>query len=161
MKPSIFSLLLVVVLLMSSACVKKDAATPGVSAANIAPELTVKKFVEISAGVKSDGDRQKLLELCQGELRRAFERMTPEAFKVAYLSNAIKVKEVKILDSKIENNVARISYEVSLENSQGTDTTLETNTREVELVMAGNTWLIETIRAKGSDSIAFTRGMIF
>lgn len=155
---SFLTLLLSLVALTS--CIKKQTET-SIPPLMDAPEETVRKFVQMSAAVKTEEDKRKLLELCQGELRRAFERMTPEAFRVAYLSNSVKLKEFKILESKVTEKAARISYQVSLENSQGSDTTLEINTREVELILAGQTWLIENIRAKGTDTIAFTRGMIF
>lgn len=142
--------------LFSSACVKK---TPNTTATP--PQDTVRRFVELSAGVKEDTDKQKLLELCQGEMRRALERMTPEAFRVAYMSNAVKLKEVKILNTELEAQTAKVSYQVFLDNPQGTDPTQEINQREVELVLVAGSWLIENIKAQGSDQIAFTRGMIF
>jgi hypothetical protein len=57
--------------------------------------------------------------------------------------------------------VAKVRYQVVIENLQGTETTLETNEREAELKKGSNGWAIESIRLKGSDKIAFTRGMIF
>lgn len=142
--------------IFTTACVKKT--DPNVSSA---PQDTVKKFVELSAGVKDESDRQKLLELCQGEMRRAFERMSPEAFKVAYLAGGVKLKAVKVVETSINDKTAKVSYEVFLENPSGSDRTDEINRREVELVLVGNSWLIENIKPQGSDQIAFTRGMIF
>ena len=163
MKKSFAHCLPVVALILVSllaSCVKKNS-DPGSVSAEAAPDAVVKRFVEVSAGVKADGDREKLTQLCQGELRRAFERMTPEAFRVAYMSNSVKLKEFKVLETKVTDGVARVAYQVVLDNPQGTDATVETSSREVELVLSGNTWLIENIKPKGHDEIAFTRGMIF
>lgn len=156
-KPALF---LFVTFVAMTSCTKK-AADVGSNAAVLGPEDTIRRFVNLSAGAKNDSDRDQLLELCQGELRRAFERMSKEAFKVSYLTNEIQLKEVKILESSVTGKNAKVVYQVTLENKQGTDTTEEINTREVELVQVGNAWLIENIKAKGSDTIAFTRGMIF
>jgi PBP1b-binding outer membrane lipoprotein LpoB len=154
------SLILGVFLAMILAsCVKK--AGDATSTVSDTPDSVVKKFVEISATVKEDTDRQKLMQLCQGEMRRAFERMTPEAFRVAYMSNAVKIKEIKILNSTVTDAAAKVSYQITLDNPHGTDPTQEINSREVELVQSGGAWLIDNIKPHGSDQIAFTRGMIF
>lgn len=152
-----FVLLMPISALMLSSCVKKEEK----AVTTAAPEDTVRRFVEISAAVRDDDDRKRLLELCQGEMRRAFERMTPEAFKVAYTSSAVKIKDLKFVDTKVTEGTAKIHYQVTLDNPHGTDPTQEVNSREVDLVLSGNNWLIENIRATGSDQIAFTRGMIF
>lgn len=152
--------------LFFAACTKKQevavGAAPTVDAKqDLTPEEVVKRFVELSANAKADLDRAKLQELCSGEMRRAFERMTPEAFKISYLNSNVKIQEVKFLESKKEENTAVVLYEVSLHNAQGTDVTQESNRRKVELTKAQGAWLIDSIRPEGSDKIAFTRGMIF
>ena len=125
------------------------------------PEEAVKRFVEISAGAKEASERERLAVLCSGELRRAFERMTDESFRVAYLSNSVKVEEFKVVSSEIKEGTATIHYQVSIQNTQGNDTTTEVNEREMDLLSTGGAWLVDSIRMKGSDRIAFTRGMIF
>lgn len=152
-------LLTLITTLILTSCIRKADQAP--QAASESPDAVVKKFVEISATVKEDGDKEKLMQLCQGEMRRAFERMTPEAFRVAYMSNAVKIKEIKILNSSVTAAAAKVSYQVTLDNPHGTDPTQEINSREVELVQSNGTWLIDNIKPQGSDQIAFTRGMIF
>ncbi len=125
------------------------------------PEEAVKRFVDWSAGAKEPTERERLATLCSGELRRAFERMTEESFRVAYLTNAVKIDEFKVLASEIKEGTARIHYRITLENRQGSDTTKETNEREVDLISTSGAWFVDSIRTKGSDQIAFTRGMIF
>jgi len=167
MKP-FSSILITLVILLSvpfASCVKKTetpVAAPPVAAVPLkTPEEVVRHFIDVSATAKTDGDRQKLQELCSGEMRRAFETMTPEAFRIAYLSNNVKVNEIKIIENTTKNETAVIRYQVSLDNAQGTDVTKETNEREVELAETQGNWYINSIRPKGSDKIAFTRGMIF
>lgn len=161
----LFSLCALVVFF--SACVKKQPEAPSNAAIEApgmtskSPEEVVKYFIELSAAAKEDDVRNKLQGLCQGEMRQAFERMTPEAFKISYLDSNLKLKDVKILEKSTENTKAKVVYEVLLDNPTGTDATTETNQREVELVQQQGAWYIETIRPKGSDKIAFTRGMIF
>lgn len=145
-------------MLALAGCVKK---AQTVAPAIEGPEAVVRRFVDISAAVKSDEDRQRLIALCQGELRRAFERMSPEAFRLAYTASAIKIKEFSVLEKKQQTDTASVAYRVVLDNAQGSDATMETSTREVELVLVGNSWLIENIKPQGVDQIAFTRGMIF
>lgn len=159
MKKTSFWFLGILTGLILTSCIKKS--SDATHAALEAPDAVVKKFVEISAAVKEDGDKNKLMQLCQGEMRRAFERMTPEAFRVAYMSNSVKIKEIKILNSSTTDLSAKVSYQVTLDNPHGTDPTQEINSREVELVQSGGTWLIDNIKPHGSDQIAFTRGMIF
>jgi hypothetical protein len=125
------------------------------------PEDTVKRFVELSAGAKAPDDKRLLEELTAGKMRRAFQQMSDESFRIVYLKNAIKIKELKILENATEGVNATVSYSVSVENTQGTDTTNEVNEREVLLTLSQGAWYIESLRPKGSDSIAFTKGMIF
>jgi hypothetical protein len=147
-----------------TACIKK-AGVPSVDSPTASrattPEGVVRQFVEFSAGATGETDRTKLQDLCSGEMRRAFERMSPEAFKIAYLNNTVKVKDVKIVETKTEGDSAIVIYEVSIENAQGTDTTNESSRRRVELTKSQGNWLVDSIRPEGSDKIAFTRGMIF
>jgi len=125
------------------------------------PEEVVKSFIELSASAKEFTDKKKLEELCAGELRRALERMTDEAFKISYIANQIKIKEIKILESTTQNDTAKIRYQIAVENQSGTEPTDEINEREVELTRSQGHWYIASIRIKGTDKIAFTRGMIF
>ncbi|MBM4304985.1 MAG: DUF1131 domain-containing protein [Deltaproteobacteria bacterium] len=125
-----------------------------------APEV-VKTFVQLSGAAKTLKDKKTLLETSGGNLRRAFERMSDEEFKLTYLSGQLKIEKVDILDTVIQNERAKVRYQVAIENSQGTETTHETNEREAELKKGPSGWVIELIRLKGSDKIAFTRGMIF
>lgn len=145
------------------ACTPKQAAQTPVSQATpqVLPNEVVKTFIELSASAKNIEDKRKLQDQCAGELRRAFERMSDEEFRLSYLSTQVKIEGLKILDSTIQNDSARVRYEVALENHQGTDVTHEVNEREVELSRSQGSWFIEFIRLKGSDKLAFTRGMIF
>lgn len=131
------------------------------SAPQQTPDEVVKEFVELSAGARIDSDKDKLLNLCSGEMRRAFERMTAEAFRISYVNSSVKISDFKVLSSEAKEDSAHIAYSVTIDNKQGTDNTLETNEREVELVRSQGTWLIDAIRTRGSDKLAFVRGMIF
>jgi hypothetical protein len=131
------------------------------NAKEISPEEVVKQFIDLSAGSKMDSDRIKLQNLCSGEMRRAFERMTTEAYRISYLNSNVKILEVKILDSDISGESAKVHYQVTIDNRQGTDATKEINERVVELVKNQGAWYIDAIRLEGSDKVAFTRGMIF
>lgn len=147
-------------LLLVTACVKnQQVQSPSLSQLT-APEV-VKTFVQMSATAKDLADKKTLLESTGGELRGAFERMTDEEFKLTYLSGQLKIEKIDILDTSIQNDVAKVRYQVVIENSQGTETTQETNEREAELKKVASGWVVEAIRLKGSDKIAFTRGMIF
>jgi hypothetical protein len=121
----------------------------------------VKAFVELSGGAKDVSDRKKLIEMCAGEMRRAFDRMSEEEFKMAYLNEGIKIVDLKIVDSQVTEGSALVRYQVTIENALGTDKTRETNEREVELTSSRGQWYLQSIRLKGSDKIVFTRGMIF
>ena len=145
------------------ACTPKQAAQNSANqqTAQVLPNEVVKTFVELSASAKSIEDKRKLQDQCAGELRRAFERMSDEEFRLSYLATQVKIQGLKILESNIQNDSARVRYELSVENHQGTDVTHEVNEREVELIRSQGSWFIEFIRLKGSDKLAFTRGMIF
>lgn len=146
---------LVVLSLLS--CTKKEKAVPVARPA----EEVVKEFVELSARAKSLEDRRTLQDLCAGELKRAFERMSDEEFRLSYLNQQITLKRIQILDQSVEKEAARVHYQVFLQNAQGTDSTQEANEREVELKLSQGAWYIEFIRTRGTDKLAFTRGMIF
>ena len=156
----IFLPLFVISLALSLSCTRKQAALFSPSSSR-SPEDTVKQFLDISAQAKSKDDRKRLQELCQGDLRRAFERMNDEAFQLIYLDSRVTILEMKILESKTESDAATIGYQVTVDNQQGTDRTKEINQREVELKRTNGTWLISSIRVKGTDQIAFTKGMFF
>lgn len=144
-------------LIVSVACTKSsNAPQVGLSA-----EAVVKSFVELSAGAKDDSDKRKLQELCSGEMRRTFERMNEEAFKLIYLDSKTTITEFKIIDAKEEGDKARVAYQVTVDNRQGTDPTQEVNQREVDLAKSQGAWFIQNIRMRGSDQVAFTRGMLF
>ena len=125
------------------------------------PEQVVESFLKVSASATNLKDKQEILEMCHGELKRIFERMSDEMFTMSYLSKAIAIKDLKIVSSSIDKDVARIRYQLIVENKQGTDPTNETNQREVELSRVNGQWRIDSIRLVGSDQIAFSRGMVF
>lgn len=160
----LLSILMLVITLCLSACIKKSADTasnPVTNRQSSSPEEVVKDFIDRSAAVKNDVDRLGLQSLCIGEMRRTFERMTTEAFRIAYINSHVRIKQFRILEKSHEGETARVRYQVEVENTAGTDPTHETNEREVELSRSQGTWFIESIRPAGSDRIAFTRGMIF
>ena len=140
-----------------TACIKKA----GMSHSGLSPEQVVQGFVDLSAGAKEAKDQERLQQFCSGDLRRTLERMNEEAFRLIYLDNEIKVLDYKVLDQKQEGDTASVVYRLTLDNKQGTDQTREVNTREVELRRQGDSWFITGIRVKGTDQVAFTRGMIF
>ncbi|MCB0416110.1 MAG: hypothetical protein KDD39_00575 [Bdellovibrionales bacterium] len=149
-------LLLALVLVWGTSCNRFSVSHKG-----LAPEDVVKSFVELSASSKNLSDRRRLADFCAGELRRAFERMTDEAFKLSYTTTQLNIKEFAVVSSAIVERQATVRYRVVVENGTGTDPTLETNEREVELVENRGAWFLENIRPYGSDQIAFTHGMIF
>lgn len=152
--------LILVFFLFFGACIKKQSVETMKLSELPAPEV-VRVFVQLSASATTMSDKKNLIESTGGELRKAFERMTDEEFKLTYLSGELKVEKVDILDTAIQNDSAKVRYQVVIENSQGTETTQETNEREAELKKTSAGWVVEAIRLKGSDKIAFTRGMIF
>lgn len=125
------------------------------------PVETVNEFILLSGTAKKLGDKRRLEELTAGEMRRAFSQMSDEAFKITYLNNLLTINEVKILESSQDGETAKVVYSVSVENAQGTDLTRETNIREVILTPSQGSWYIESLRPRGSDRVAFTKGMIF
>jgi hypothetical protein len=152
MKHSITALAL---LTLFAGCTKQTAQSPA------RPEAVVQAFVEMSSDVKDAATRDKLASLCQGRIRKAIDAISPDAFAISYVNQPIKIKEFKIIDTAIDGNLARVHYQIQIENPNGQDTTEEINEREVEMLRVDNQWYLEAIRPKGSDQIAFTRGMIF
>ena len=152
------SALIVGVFFIFSACTKEG--TQSVTN-NLSPEDTVRRFVELSAGSTSPDDKRKIQALCVGELRRTFERMTDEAFRLLYLDSKLKIVDLKILETTTQADNSKVRYQVTVENRQGTDVTKEINEREVDLVRSQGGWYIDSIRTRGTDQVAFTRGMIF
>jgi uncharacterized protein YcfL len=142
----------------------KNSNTPTPTSFNVSdavPFEIVKRFVNLSATAKTLGDKVKLVELCGGEFKNAFDRISEDEFKLTYLTGQIKVENIEILDSSVDKDMAKVHYRVSIENKQGTETTQETNEREAILKKSNSGWVIEAIRLKGSDKLAFTRGMMF
>lgn len=125
------------------------------------PEDIVKEFVMLSANADELSDKNQLAQMCEGEMKKAFEDMNVEQFKLYYLNDNLSVQEFKVLSSSKERGQARVVYQVTIENKQGTDVTKEANQREVDLIETPQGWLIQSIRASGTDKISFMKGMIF
>jgi len=117
--------------------------------------------VGLSANAKETRDRKELLGMCTGELRRTFERMSDEAFQIIYLESKLTILDFKVLEKEEKEASSRLTYEVSVDNQQGTSPTVETNQREVQLTQVDGQWYLKEIHVKGTDQVAFTRGMIF
>jgi len=115
----------------------------------------------MSADVKGTSDKKKLATMCQGRILKAFDSISDDAFQVHYLNQPLKIKSFQVLGSAEDGNLARVHYQVQIENPNGQDPTQEIAEREVELLRVDGQWYLEAIRPKGSDQIAFTRGMIF
>lgn len=124
------------------------------------PEKVVQEFVRLSTVAKKPSDKKGLENLCQGPMRQAFEKMSPEQFQVSYLRNHLKIQDFLILGTEASGDEALVKYRVLVENSLGTDPTEEANEREVELIRIDGKWYLELIRPTGQDQIAFTRGVI-
>jgi len=131
------------------------------SHAGKSPEEVVKLFIDSSAGSKQAEDRRRLQELCSGEMRRTFERMNEEAFRLIYLDAKVNVVELKFAETKETGDTAKVAYQLTVDNKQGTDPTREVNSREVDLTRVNGAWFIDNIRMRGTDQVAFTRGMLF
>ncbi len=147
--------LLPLLLVFTSAC---TGSRPSVS---LSPEQVVENFVRQSAQVKSTEERKKLAVLCQGRMRQAIDKLSDDGFLVSYVNQPIRIADWKVIDTAIDGNLARVHYQITVENPNGQDRTQEVSEREVEMLRVGDQWYLEAIRPKGSDQIAFTRGMIF
>jgi hypothetical protein len=147
--------LFIATILALTACTQKP------SSEAMRPEALVESFVRMSSDVKSTDDLKKLSGLCQGRMKQAFEGISSEAFLVSYVNQPIKIKSLKIVQTALDGNLARVHYLVETENPNGQEPTIESSEREVELLKVDGNWYLEAIRPKGSDQIAFTRGMIF
>jgi len=150
--------LIVSIFLLLTGCTKGSSV---VSHAGKTPEEVVKMFIEASAGSKQADDRRHLQDLCSGEMRRTFERMNEEAFRMIYLDAKVSVVELKFAEAKVTGDTAKIAYQLTVDNKQGTDPTREVNSREVDLTRVNGAWFIDNIRMRGTDQVAFTRGMLF
>ncbi|MBI1861795.1 MAG: hypothetical protein HYR96_12845 [Deltaproteobacteria bacterium] len=149
---------LLCVLVILSACTKIPFFT---RSAQQAPDEVVQAFLNLSASASDLKDKKAIQELCHGELKRIFERMSDEMFTMSYMSKGVVLKDMKVVQSMVDKDVARIRYQVKVENKQGIDPTQEMNEREVELSRVDGQWRIDSIRPVGSDQIAFSRGMVF
>ncbi|MBY0371079.1 hypothetical protein K2X33_10360 [bacterium] len=145
------------VLLLLISCTKK----PAVVVPAAAPDEVVRQFIQLSAAVKAVEDRQKLAALCQGRMRKAFDAVSDDAFLISYVNQPLKIKSLTVMDVKSDGNLGRVHYKVEVENPQGQDITQEISEREVEMLRVDGQWYLEAIRPKGSDQVAFTRGMLF
>jgi len=152
------SALAIGLLLLSAACIRST--TESLQAARY-PDETVRNFLSLSAGAKSGEDRKRLEGMCYGKMRDAFAQMSDDVFRLSYLGGSIKILDIKVVETSTKEDVAKVRYQVSVENRQGTDPTRETNEREVELARNQGLWYIASIKAQGTDKIAFTNGMIF
>ena len=134
---------------------------PSTAEKKITAEKTVRRFLDISATTREHNDKNRLVGLCTGEMKKAFEKMSQETFELAYLKSDLVIKDLKILDTQMSDKSAKIQYEISIENVGGTDTTQETTKREVDLTQIDGQWYLENIRPIGKDTITFKQGMIF
>ncbi len=148
-------LTLLALVLVMSACTQKHAQAPQT------PDQLVKDFVYLSSDVKDVATKTHLAQMCQGRIRKAIDSISEDAFAISYVNQPIKIKSFEIVQSAIDGNLARVHYRLQIENPHGQDVTEETNEREVEMLKIEDQWYLEAIRPKGSDQIAFTRGMIF
>lgn len=124
-------------------------------------EKVLKSFLELSAGATDLKDREKLRDLCSGEMRRAFQNMTDESFKTAYLNSKIKVNKIDVFDLQTKDGKIKAKYRIELTQGNSGSDVKQTNEREVEVVESRGAWLLESIRTHGADTLAFSKGMIF
>lgn len=151
--------LILLSLVFLAACTKRTAAPAEETAEDV-----VRRFVEISASAADLGDKKKLQALCSGPMYEAFGSMPDDVFRLSYLGAKIKLIEFKVINTTTQGNSTVVHYRVVVQNDQGTDPTREASEREVEVLKSNDSKPILTIRAvraRGSDEIAFTRGMIF
>lgn len=144
-------------------CTKKAPPSGGAAGGDTPQEPTavVRKFVELSAGAKDLRDREALQKMATGPVLEAFSKMSEENFQMSYLGNRIRVKDLAIVESHQEGAAAIVRYKVTIENAGGSDTTTETNERQVQLRQMDGRWVIENLQVYGTDKIAFTNGMLF
>lgn len=147
--------LLALLLFVSVSCTRSQNRGP------LKPVEMVNLFVQMSAEAKDPSDKKKLAAMCQGRMLKAFESLSDDRFMVSYVNQPIKIKSFQMLGAAEDGNLARVHYQVQIENPNGQDLTQEISEREVELLRVNGQWYLEAIRPKGSDQIAFTRGMIF
>lgn len=150
---------LVLFLTVAAGCTKKVAAPT--QTAQLLPEEVVKEFVLLSGQAQEISDQEKLAQMCSGLMKKAFDEMSPEQFRLYYLNDNMSVEGIKILANSKSEGQAKVVYQVTIENKQGTDVTKEMNEREVDLVETPQGWLIESIRPAGTDKLIFSRGMVF
>jgi|688.fasta_scaffold105786_2 hypothetical protein len=150
--------LILVTTIAFSACTKKD---DDKNSKISQPEEVVRSFVQLSSNAKELKDKLVLSQMCTGEMKSALEQMPDEQFRLFYLNGNLKIQELKILSATMDKAIAKVHYQVIVENKQGTDITKESNEREAELKERPDGWFIETIRTKGMDKLVFTKGMIF
>lgn len=159
MKNRSFFLAISGLIIFASGCTKKVEAPTQKS--NLLPEEVVKEFVLLSGQAQELSDHEKLSQMCSGIMKKAFDEMSPEQFRLYYLNDSVTVQGIKILANSKTQGQAKVVYQVTLENRQGTDITKEMNEREVDLVETPQGWLIESIRPAGTDKLIFSRGMVF
>jgi len=125
------------------------------------PEEVVRKFVFLSGQAQELLDKEKLSEMCSGAMKQALAEMNPEQFRLYYLNDNLSVQDFKILSTSKTGVQAKVVYQITIENRQGTDITKEVNQREVDLMETPQGWLIESIRPSGTDKLIFTKGLVF
>lgn len=121
----------------------------------------VQTFLEMSVKTQSPEDRAKLKDLCVGQMYRAFENMSDESFELAYLAKGISLQKLEFVSVTINKGMAKALYKITVKNDKGSEPTIETNQREIDLIENRGKWFLENISPKGKDEVAFTRGMIF
>lgn len=144
----------VFVFTLISSCTRKASEAP------VSPEQRVAVFVKQSAEATGKESLQSLLQMCQGRLREAFQKMTPEAFEMAYLKTQTSLIRFEVVQTKVEGVEATIHYLAHVLNRGGSIPTEESVEREVHLVQVDGQWFLETISPIGVDQIAFLNGMI-
>lgn len=128
-------------------CTNKMASQPN------SPQHTLSEYVSRSFGVTAQIDKNKLLELTTGEVKKAIESLSDAQFRSNFLESKREFKSLKIKDErKVSDSEYSITYEISFsKSSPGIDTKevaidLITNKKNAIFVKAGDHWLISEVK---------------
>lgn len=132
-------LTLIAMIAMATGCTK--------SSDKISPQGTLSDYVSRSFGLKSPGDKSRLLELTTGQVRTALEGLDDASFKASFIDTKKEFVSLKIRDErKLAEDQYSITYEVTYKHSSGDSKDKITNKKHALFVNEGGKWLITEVR---------------
>jgi len=113
----------------------------------VPPSKVLENYIEVRFNLKGVEDKEKLIVLTSGEVRKSLEGLTDAEFKDKFLENQLRFKSLKILQGReTGKDQFQVTYEIRLLGSGSPKPDEVVNKKLVILELQNGNWLIAEAR---------------